>query len=385
MANERGACGREAGGRRAAAARDARTNAAAERGRRERGNARAGSAEDGVARRSAAGASGGGDPRREGADPNEAAEARSRARDAARRHIADDAPTGVAVPARVAREARASRAATFRCDERRRRRSAARDDDDDAPTTFQHFRRCLSPRVVRRRWSAHFPPSAAMDVLHTDIVVVDGRSFRVQSGSGSRSGARGGRGARPSPASADPETAPAAALPPPADVARASDGAWFATVSADATLARRALEPERVAEIARDLGASVLTPRDAAWTGPGDDGVRAKIGEILVRAPDARAASERARASPPSPTPPSATPTSPTPTSSASRSSSARAAPSSRPPRARSATGRCVASPTYTAPETRRRRATPPGAPRRPRPRPPRSAIRGECTSNCSP
>ena len=135
-----------------------------------------------------------------------------------------------------------------------------------------------------------------MDVLHTDIVVVDGRSFRVQSGSGSRSGARGGRGARPSPASADPETAPAAALPPPADVARASDGAWFATVSADATLARRALEPERVAEIARDLGASVLTPRDAAWTGPGDDGVRAKIGEILVRAPDARAASEaRAR------------------------------------------------------------------------------------------
>ena len=131
-----------------------------------------------------------------------------------------------------------------------------------------------------------------MDVLHTDIVVVDGRSFRVQSGSGSRSGARGGRGARPSPASADPETAPAAALPPPADVARASDGAWFATVSADATLARRALEPERVAEIARDLGASVLTPRDAAWTGPGDDGVRAKIGEILVRAPDARAASE---------------------------------------------------------------------------------------------
>ena len=135
-----------------------------------------------------------------------------------------------------------------------------------------------------------------MDVLHTDIVVVDGRSFRVQSGSGSRSGARGGRGARPAPASADPETAPAAALPPPADVARASDGAWFATVSADATLARRALEPERVAEIARDLGASVLTPRDAAWTGPGDDGVRAKIGEILVRAPDARAASEaRAR------------------------------------------------------------------------------------------
>ena len=131
-----------------------------------------------------------------------------------------------------------------------------------------------------------------MDVLHTDIVVVDGRSFRVQSGSGSRSGARGGRGARPAPASADPETAPAAARPPPADVARASDGAWFATVSADATLARRALEPERVAEIARDLGASVLTPRDAAWTGPGDDGVRAKIGEILVRAPDARAASE---------------------------------------------------------------------------------------------
>jgi len=126
VANERGACGREAGGRRAAAARDARTNAAAERGRRERGNARAGSAEDGVARRSAAGGSGGGDPRRERADPNEAAEARSRARDAARRHIADDAPTGVAVPARVAREAPASRAATFRCDERRRRRSSAR-------------------------------------------------------------------------------------------------------------------------------------------------------------------------------------------------------------------------------------------------------------------
>ena len=97
VANERGACGREAGGRRAAAARDARTNAAAERGRRERGNARAGSAEDGVARRSAAaGGSGGGDPRRERADPNEAAEARSRARDAARRHIADDAPTGMA-------------------------------------------------------------------------------------------------------------------------------------------------------------------------------------------------------------------------------------------------------------------------------------------------
>ena len=134
-----------------------------------------------------------------------------------------------------------------------------------------------------------------MDVLHTNIVVVDGRRYRVQSDAGeARSDRRD-----------DPDDTPVATEAPsvvrdasPADgsQSRADSGEWQERVSVDADLAKRALGgPSGAARLAleRDTGARVVLPGET----PEQDGRSpvANRGEALVVGATAdRAAAGRA-------------------------------------------------------------------------------------------
>ena len=134
-----------------------------------------------------------------------------------------------------------------------------------------------------------------MDVLHTNIVVVDGRRYRVQSDAGeARSDRRD-----------DPDDTPVATEAPsvvrdasPADgsQSRADSGEWQERVSVDADLAKRALGgPSGAARLAleRDTGARVVLPGE----GPEQDARSpvANRGEALVVGATAdRAAAGRA-------------------------------------------------------------------------------------------
>ena len=135
-----------------------------------------------------------------------------------------------------------------------------------------------------------------MDVLHTNIVVVDGRRYRVQSDAGeARSDRRD-----------DPDDTPVATEAPsvvrdasPADgsQSRADSGEWQERVSVDADLAKRALGgPSGAARLAleRDTGARVVLPGET----PGQQDARSPVanrGEALVVGATAdRAAAGRA-------------------------------------------------------------------------------------------
>lgn len=134
-----------------------------------------------------------------------------------------------------------------------------------------------------------------MDVLHTNIVVVDGRRYRVQSDAGeARSDRRD-----------DPDDTPVATEAPsvvrdasPADgsQSRADSGEWQERVSVDADLAKRALGgPSGAARLAleRDTGARVVLPGETP--GPDARSPVANRGEALVVGATAdRAAAGRA-------------------------------------------------------------------------------------------
>lgn len=136
-----------------------------------------------------------------------------------------------------------------------------------------------------------------MDVLHTNIVVVDGRRYRVQSDAGEARSVRRD----------DPDDTPVATEAPsvvrdasPADgpPSRADSGEWQERVSVDADLAKRALGgPNGAARLAleRDTGARVVLPGETP--GPEQDARSpvANRGEALVVGATAdRAAAGRA-------------------------------------------------------------------------------------------
>jgi len=136
-----------------------------------------------------------------------------------------------------------------------------------------------------------------MDVLHTNIVVVDGRRYRVQSDAGeARSDRRD-----------DPDDTPVATEAPsvvrdasPADgsQSRADSGEWQERVSVDADLAKRALGgPSGAARLAleRDTGARVRVVLPGETPGPDARSPVANRGEALVVGATAdRAAAGRA-------------------------------------------------------------------------------------------
>ena len=136
-----------------------------------------------------------------------------------------------------------------------------------------------------------------MDVLHTNIVVVDGRRYRVQSDAGE---ARSDRRDDPDDTSVATEAPSVVRDASPADVSpsRADSGEWQERVSVDADLAKRALGgPSGAARLAleRDTGARVVLPGETP--GPGQDARSpvANRGEALVVGATAdRAAAGRA-------------------------------------------------------------------------------------------
>ena len=139
---------------------------------------------------------------------------------------------------------------------------------------------------------------AIMDVLHTNIVVVDGRRYRVQSDAGDpRSDRRDDPGE--TPVAADAPSVVRDASPADGFTSRAASGEWLERVSVDADLAKRALGgPSGAARRAleRDTGARVVlpgeTPEEEAFDAPTPVANR---GEALVVAPTAdRAAAGRA-------------------------------------------------------------------------------------------
>ena len=136
-----------------------------------------------------------------------------------------------------------------------------------------------------------------MDVLHTNIVVVDGRRYRVQSDAGE---ARSDRRDDPDDTPVATEAPSVVRDAPPADASqsRADSGEWQERVSVDADLAKRALGgPSGAARLAleRDTGARVVLPGETP--GPGQDARSpvANRGEALVVGATAdRAAAGRA-------------------------------------------------------------------------------------------
>lgn len=133
-----------------------------------------------------------------------------------------------------------------------------------------------------------------MDVLHTNIVVVDGRRYRVQSDAGeARSDRRDDPDETPVEASVVRDASPTDGSP-----SRADSGEWQERVSVDADLAKRALggtsEAARRA-LERDTGARVVLPGE---TPASDKDARSSVanrGEALVTAATAdRAAAGRA-------------------------------------------------------------------------------------------
>jgi hypothetical protein len=151
----------------------------------------------------------------------------------------------------------------------------------------------LSPQVGCAEGSR-----AIMDVLHTNIVVVDGRRYRVQSDAGEpRSDRRDDPGE--TPVAADAPSVVRDASPADGSTSRAASGEWLERVSVDADLAKRALGgPSGAARRAleRDTGARVVlpgeTPEEEAFDAPTPVANR---GEALVVAPTAdRAAAGRA-------------------------------------------------------------------------------------------
>ena len=136
-----------------------------------------------------------------------------------------------------------------------------------------------------------------MDVLHTNIVVVDGRRYRVQSDAGE---ARSDRRDDPDDTPVATEAPSVVRDAPPADASqsRADSGEWQERVSVDADLAKRALGgPSGAARLAleRDTGARVVLPGETP--GPEQDARSpvANRGEALVVGATAdRAAAGRA-------------------------------------------------------------------------------------------
>ena len=136
-----------------------------------------------------------------------------------------------------------------------------------------------------------------MDVLHTNIVVVDGRRYRVQSDAGE---ARSVRRDDPDDTPVATEAPSVVRDAPPADASqsRADSGEWQERVSVDADLAKRALGgPNGAARLAleRDTGARVVLPGETP--GPEQDARSpvANRGEALVVGATAdRAAAGRA-------------------------------------------------------------------------------------------
>jgi len=137
-----------------------------------------------------------------------------------------------------------------------------------------------------------------MDVLHTNIVVVDGRRYRVQSDAGE---ARSDRRDDPDDTPVATEAPSVVRDAPPAlhgSQSRADSGEWQERVSVDADLAKRALGgPSGAARLAleRDTGARVVLPGETP--GPGQDARSpvANRGEALVVGATAdRAAAGRA-------------------------------------------------------------------------------------------
>ena len=101
-----------------------------------------------------------------------------------------------------------------------------------------------------------------MDVLHTNIVVVDGRRYRVQSDAGE---ARSDRGDDPveTHVATDAPSSERDASPADRTASRADSSEWRERVSVDADLARRALGgPSGAARrtLERDTGARVVLP-----------------------------------------------------------------------------------------------------------------------------
>ena len=137
-----------------------------------------------------------------------------------------------------------------------------------------------------------------MDVLHTNIVVVDGRRYRVQSDAGE---ARSDRRDDPDDTPVATEAPSVVRDAPPAlhgSQSRADSGEWQERVSVDADLAKRALGgPSGAARPcpARARGARVVLPGETP--GPGQDARSpvANRGEALVVGATAdRAAAGRA-------------------------------------------------------------------------------------------
>ena len=134
-----------------------------------------------------------------------------------------------------------------------------------------------------------------MDVLHTNIVVVDGRRYRVQSDAGE---ARSVRRDDPddTPVAADAPSVVRDASPADGTQSRADSGEWQERVSVDADLAKRALGgPSGAARLAleRDTGARVVLPGETP--GPDARSPVANRGEALVVGATAdRAAAGRA-------------------------------------------------------------------------------------------
>ena len=137
-----------------------------------------------------------------------------------------------------------------------------------------------------------------MDVLHTNIVVVDGRRYRVQSDAGE---ARSDRRDDPDDTPVATEAPSVVRDAPPAlhgSQSRADSGERQERVSVDADLAKRALGgPSGAARLAleRDTGARVVLPGETP--GPGQDARSpvANRGEALVVGATAdRAAAGRA-------------------------------------------------------------------------------------------